>query len=84
MTTSRIGKIFLDHNMNARAKTLNVAYSPRGMAGAAVSMPLTWKELEKAHPHDFRIDNVFDRLAKKGDVWRDAIAMKRNLDGMFG
>src|SRR5262249_7675508 len=26
----RTGKIFIDHNMNVRGKTLNVAYSPRG------------------------------------------------------
>jgi Ku protein len=32
--TKRSGKIFMDHNMNVRGKTLNVAYSPRGVAGA--------------------------------------------------
>ena len=41
--------------MNVRGKTLNVAYSPRGVAGAPVSMPLTWEELANAHPLDFRI-----------------------------
>ena len=41
----RTGKIFMDYNMNVRGKTLNVAYSPRGAAGAPVSMPLTWDEL---------------------------------------
>ncbi len=29
----RTGKIFMDYNMNVRGKTLNVAYSPRGVAG---------------------------------------------------
>ena len=37
----RTGKIFIDYNMNVRGKTLNVAYSPRGVPGAPVSMPLT-------------------------------------------
>ena len=37
----RTGKIFMDYNMNVRGKTLNVAYSPRGVAGAPVSMPLS-------------------------------------------
>ena len=41
----RTGKIFMDYNMNVRGKTLNVAYSPRGVPGAPVSMPLTWEEL---------------------------------------
>ena len=36
----RTGKIFIDYNMNVRGKTLNVAYSPRGVPGAPVSMPL--------------------------------------------
>ena len=27
----RTGKIFMDYNMNVRGKTLNVAYSPRGV-----------------------------------------------------
>ena len=30
----RTGKIFIDYNMNVRGKTLNVAYSPRGVAGS--------------------------------------------------
>jgi bifunctional non-homologous end joining protein LigD len=75
----RTGKIFMDYNMNVRGKTLNVAYSPRGQAGAPVSMPLTWEELERAHPLDFRITNVVDRLAHGGDRWRDALARKQDL-----
>ena len=51
----RTGKIFMDHNMNVRGKTLNVAYSPRGEPGAPVSMPLTWEELASAHPLDYRL-----------------------------
>jgi bifunctional non-homologous end joining protein LigD len=43
----RTGKIFMDYNMNVRGKTLNVAYSPRGAAGAPVSMPLTWDNWKK-------------------------------------
>ncbi|MPZ44629.1 MAG: ATP-dependent DNA ligase [Betaproteobacteria bacterium] len=78
-TRKRTGKIFFDHNMNARAKTLNVAYSPRGVAGTPVSMPLTWEELERAHPLDFRMDNVIERLQRSGDRWRDALSAKQDL-----
>jgi bifunctional non-homologous end joining protein LigD len=78
-TRKRTGKIFFDHNMNARAKTLNVAYSPRGVAGTPVSMPLTWEELERAHPMDFRMDNVVERLQRNGDRWRDALTAKQDL-----
>ncbi len=77
----RTGKIFMDYNMNVRGKTLNVAYSPRGSFGAPVSMPLEWDELAGAHPLDFRITNVAQRLAQAGDAWRDALAEKQNLEG---
>src|SRR3954471_266194 len=76
----RTGKIFMDYNMNVRGKTLNVAYSPRGAAGAPVSMPLTWEELARAHPLDFRISNAAERLAGTGDRWRDALARKSSLE----
>jgi bifunctional non-homologous end joining protein LigD len=76
----RTGKIFMDYNMNVRGKTLNVAYSPRGEAGAPVSMPLTWEELADAHPLDFRITNAAQRLAQTGDRWADALERKQSLE----
>jgi len=60
----RTGKIFMDYNMNVRAKTLNSAYSPRGALGGPVSMPVTWDELPKVDPRDFRLDNVCERLER--------------------
>ncbi len=83
-TEKRTGKIFIDHNMNVRGKTLNVAYSPRGVAGAPVSMPLTWEELEAAEPLDFRIGNVLERLEKQRDRWHDVFASKQSLTKAFG
>ncbi|MGH8443007.1 MAG: DNA ligase D, partial [Nevskiaceae bacterium] len=79
----RTGKIFMDYNMNVRGKTLNVAYSPRGAPGAPVSMPLTWDELAKAHPLDFRITNAPARLARTGDLWSDALTRKQSLEKTF-
>ena len=76
----RTGKIFMDYNMNVRGKTLNVAYSPRGAPGAPVSMPLTWEELADAHPLDFLMANVPERLARTGDRWRDALTRKQSLE----
>jgi bifunctional non-homologous end joining protein LigD len=76
----RAGKIFMDYNMNVRGKTLNVAYSPRGAAGAPVSMPLTWDELAGAHPLDFRITNAAERLNQTGDRWRDALKEKQSIE----
>jgi bifunctional non-homologous end joining protein LigD len=80
----RTGKIFMDHNMNVRGKTLNVAYSPRGVAGAPVSMPLEWNELEKAHPLDFTLTNVLKTLIQKGDRWRAVLKHKQDLERALG
>jgi len=76
----RTGKIFMDYNMNVRGKTLNAAYSPRGVPGAPVSTPLTWEELAAAHPLDFRLTNAAQRLAESGDRWRDALKHKQSLE----
>jgi bifunctional non-homologous end joining protein LigD len=75
----RTGKIFIDYNMNVRGKTLNVAYSPRGVPGAPISMPLTWEELEAAQVMDFTITSAPPRLEKAGDRWQDALSNKFSL-----
>jgi len=80
----RTGKIFMDYNMNVRGKTLNVAYSPRGVPGAPVSMPLTWEELEAAEPMQFTMRNVLSRLERAGDRWHDALTSKQNLTELLG
>jgi bifunctional non-homologous end joining protein LigD len=79
----RTGKIFYDYNMNVRGKTLNVAYSPRGVTGAPVSMPLTWEELEAAEPTDFTLLNAPARLDRTGDRWHDVFSTKQSLAQAF-
>jgi bifunctional non-homologous end joining protein LigD len=81
--TRRTGKIFIDYNMNVRGKTLNVAYSPRGVPGAPVSMPLSWEELEAAEPLDFRVGNVLERLERMRDRWHDLFLSKQSLTRAF-
>ncbi|HEY2807811.1 MAG TPA: DNA ligase D [Steroidobacteraceae bacterium] len=80
----RTDKIFIDYNMNVRGKTLNVAYSPRGVPGAPVSMPLSWEELVAAEPQHFTIKDVPARLAKNGDRWHDVLEIKQSLTRAFG
>lgn len=65
----RTGKVFLDTNMNVRGKSMTVAWSPRGLPGAPVSMPLTWRALKDASPTDFRVGTAATLLAKRGDAW---------------
>jgi len=83
-TSKRTGRIFIDHNMNVRGKTLAAAYSPRGSPGAPVSMPLTWDELERARPEDFTVRNVIARLERTGDRWHDWLSTKQNLARILG
>jgi bifunctional non-homologous end joining protein LigD len=78
--SKRTGKIFIDYAMNVRGKTLNVAYSPRGLPGAPVSMPLLWEELERAHPLDFTLTNAAQRLADTGDRWRQVLTHKQSME----
>jgi bifunctional non-homologous end joining protein LigD len=77
---TRTGKIFFDYTMNTRGKTLAAAYSPRGLPGAPVSMPLTWEALETAQPLDFTLATVVQHLARTGDPWRDALTRKHSLE----
>jgi bifunctional non-homologous end joining protein LigD len=56
-----------------------VAYSPRGVPGAPVSMPLTWEELEAAEPTDFLLANAPARLDRTGDRWHDVFLTKQSL-----
>jgi bifunctional non-homologous end joining protein LigD len=65
----RSGKVFIDYNMNVRGKSMPVPYSPRGLPGAPVSMPLTWRALRSGYPPDWRIGTVPQHLAKRGDAW---------------
>lgn len=59
------GKIYFDCYQNSKGKTIAAPYSVRACAGATVSMPLTWEQVEKGvRIEDFTIANVPD-LAKR-------------------
>jgi bifunctional non-homologous end joining protein LigD len=76
----RRGKVFLDYNMNVRAKSMPLPYSARGVPGAPVSMPLTWRQLHDAYPLDFRITTVPPTLRRRSDPWRGWLADKQSLE----
>jgi bifunctional non-homologous end joining protein LigD len=79
----RAGKVFLDHNQNARGKTLASVYSPRPLPEAAVSMPLRWDELGEIYPADFTILSAHDRLAQVGDLWAGILDAKHDLQALL-
>jgi bifunctional non-homologous end joining protein LigD len=65
------GRVLLDYNQNAWGRTLASVYSVRPRPQAPVSTPVTWKEIDKGiRIEDFRLDNVRQRFAKVGDLWK--------------
>ncbi|SFK19577.1 bifunctional non-homologous end joining protein LigD [Cellulomonas sp. KH9] len=72
----RGGQARLDYTQNAVNKTLVAPYSPRAAAGAPVSAPITWDELdaEWLRPDAFTVRTVLDRVAERGDPFRGALA----------
>lgn len=65
----RKGKIFIDWVRNGRGATSVAPYSLRARAGARVSMPIKWSELETVAPDGFGIEEAIKSLDKP-DPWR--------------
>ena len=71
------GRVLVDYNQNAWGRTLASIYSVRPRPLATVSTPLTWEEVGKgADIDDFRLDNVRERIAKVGDLWKPLLAAR--------
>jgi bifunctional non-homologous end joining protein LigD len=79
----RVGKVFFDHNQNARFKNLAAPYSPRTKPGGPVSMPIRWEELGHVYPTDFTMLNAPERLARVGDVWADILDAKHDIQSIL-
>jgi bifunctional non-homologous end joining protein LigD len=77
----RAGKVFIDHNMNRAGANISSAYSLRPEPGATVSTPLTWDEVFEGgfEPRDFRIDNVWERFERMGDLFEGVRTQAMNL-----
>ena len=76
----RTGKVFIDHNMNRSGANISAVYSMRPEPGATLSTPLTWDEVEAGvTPQDFRIDTVWDRFARLGDLFEPVRTSPQDL-----
>ena len=71
---ARQGKARLDYTQNASIKTLVAPYSVRPAAGAPVSAPISWDELDDAdlRPNRWTIRTIVERVAERGDLFADA------------
>ena len=78
---ARGGKARLDYTQNAVNKTLVAPYGVRPRAGAPVSAPIAWDELDdpKLRPDRWTIENIWERLERVRDLFAPALELKQEL-----
>jgi bifunctional non-homologous end joining protein LigD len=75
------GRVLVDYNQNRWGSTLASIYSVRPTPLATVSTPLEWSEVSRGvRIEDFRLDNVRDRVAEVGDLWKPLLASRGRTD----
>jgi bifunctional non-homologous end joining protein LigD len=75
------GRVLVDYNQNAWGRTLASIYSVRPRAGATVSTPVTWEEIEAGvRIEDFHLFDVPQRIAALGDLWARVLAPDSRYD----
>jgi bifunctional non-homologous end joining protein LigD len=75
------GRVLVDYNQNAWGRTLASIYSVRPHPAAAVSTPVSWKEVERGvRIEDFTLRNVPARVAKLGDLWKPLLLSRGRFD----
>lgn len=82
----RGGRIYVDVGRNGWAATFAAAYAVRARAGAPVSAPCTWEEIEarKVGPQTFALRGMAQRLAQVGDLWAEVPRRGRSLRRAIG
>jgi bifunctional non-homologous end joining protein LigD len=72
--------VLIDSNQNGEGKTIASAYSVRPRAGAPVSTPLRWDEVDdKLDPSAFTMDVVLERVRALGDLFEGVLTTKQRL-----
>jgi bifunctional non-homologous end joining protein LigD len=79
--SDRAGRARLDYTQNVHHKTLVAPYSPRAAAGAPVSAPIGWDELDdpSLRPDGFTIRSEPERVAERGDLFRTVLDRSQQL-----
>jgi bifunctional non-homologous end joining protein LigD len=77
----RKGRARLDYTQNASIKTLVAPYAVRPAAGAPVSAPIAWDELDDPNlrPDRWTIRDVVERVERVGDLFAGAQADAQEL-----
>jgi bifunctional non-homologous end joining protein LigD len=72
--------VLIDANQNGEGKTIASVYSVRPKAGAPVSTPLRWEEVDESlDPAAFAMDVVRQRIAEHGDLFEGVLKTKQSL-----
>ncbi len=78
---ARKGRIFIDYLRNERGATAVAAFSPRARAGATVSIPLAWPELDQPQRLIFHVANFTDWQPRlKHDPWKALPKTHQKID----
>lgn len=73
-------RVLVDYNQNAWGRTLASVYSVRPKPRATISAPVTWREIEQGiETEDFRLDNMPERVAKVGDLFKPVLDPKNRI-----
>jgi bifunctional non-homologous end joining protein LigD len=79
-TKSKRRGVLIDANQNGEGKTIASVYSVRPRAGAPVSTPLRWEEVnEDLDPLSFTMPVVLERVRKHGDLFEGVLTTKQRL-----
>ena len=80
----RGGRVRLDYTQNAVNKTLVAPFSARPAAGAPVSVPIGWDELDddRLRPDRWTVLDVQQRLAEVGDPLAPLIGLEQELPAL--
>ncbi|MGE5180663.1 MAG: DNA ligase, partial [Acidobacteriota bacterium] len=81
---ARGGKVYLDWGQNAHGQLLVAPYSVRPVAGAPVSMPLTWDEVVPGlDPRQFHLRNALARVTSRPDPMLPVLTTRPDLRAVF-
>ncbi|HEX6586602.1 MAG TPA: non-homologous end-joining DNA ligase, partial [Solirubrobacterales bacterium] len=81
----RRGKVFVDWSQNHQKKTTIAVYSLRAREYPTASIPLHWKEVERAVKREdaddlrFEIPDAIERVESEGDLFEPVLSLKQKL-----
>jgi bifunctional non-homologous end joining protein LigD len=72
--------VLIDANQNGEGKTIASVYSVRPKAGAPVSTPLRWDEVnDRLNPAIYSTQVVLDRVRRYGDLYEGVLTTRQSL-----